>query len=316
MLEQTADFPARLFEPDEVITMPGDKSKAAFVLESGSVAITKNGTQLGVITKPGSVVGELASLLESDRTATVTAREPCQLRVIDDPLGLLRSNGEVRLATAIDIDGKIRSSRDHIMSIRAAMENMLSPDSEALGRIAGNETAMAFLGDWANQEQFFTDAFFARFPFELDAPSLVVGAGESVRSEEFHDNATIIVVAGEVTMSVFGKPMSTIATPGAMLVPGSGFSGNQSDVVYKANQESEIKVIRDTRQFVLEDTEGGLAFARYQARRLVSLSTIIAGSKDRTTEFLEICEEFRPGEFDHIIALHNRAEADMTARLF
>jgi MFS family permease len=68
--------------PGDVIIREGDDGDLFYVVESGSVEVTKDGRHV-VTLGPGDYVGEIALLRDVPRTATVTALEPTVLQSLD-----------------------------------------------------------------------------------------------------------------------------------------------------------------------------------------------------------------------------------------
>lgn len=62
-------------EAGEIVCKDGDRAKGIFVLLSGAVIVKKKGRVLGTIESPGEAFGELAFLLNEERTADVIASE-------------------------------------------------------------------------------------------------------------------------------------------------------------------------------------------------------------------------------------------------
>ena len=57
----------------ETIFHEGDTSKEFYILLKGSVQITKSGKHVAAVEASGELLGELSSLLQQERSATVTA---------------------------------------------------------------------------------------------------------------------------------------------------------------------------------------------------------------------------------------------------
>lgn len=79
----------RLGQMTDEITVPagkvlmrhGDRGAEAFVIVSGRVSVERAGTRIAD-RGPGQIVGEIALISDTPRTATVTALEPSRLIVI------------------------------------------------------------------------------------------------------------------------------------------------------------------------------------------------------------------------------------------
>jgi CRP/FNR family transcriptional regulator len=77
---------ARTYKPGEVVFVEGDIGRALFILESGSVELTKLGpdgkpSHLYTL-KPGEFFGEMALLESLPRVATATAAETSRLHLL------------------------------------------------------------------------------------------------------------------------------------------------------------------------------------------------------------------------------------------
>ncbi len=77
---------SRSYREGEVIFVEGDIGRALFILDSGSVALTRlgaNGKQIPLYTlNPGDFFGEMALLESLPRTATATATEKTHLHLL------------------------------------------------------------------------------------------------------------------------------------------------------------------------------------------------------------------------------------------
>ncbi|KAK2149404.1 hypothetical protein LSH36_454g06009 [Paralvinella palmiformis] len=70
------------YKPDSMIIKEGDIGSLVYVIEEGTVEVTKSGTKLCTM-GPGKVFGELAILYNCTRTASVKAQTKCKLWAID-----------------------------------------------------------------------------------------------------------------------------------------------------------------------------------------------------------------------------------------
>lgn len=77
---------ARTYRPGEVVFVEGDIGRALFILESGSVELTRQGPDGKPIVlytlRPGEFFGEMALLESLPRSATATATETSRLHLL------------------------------------------------------------------------------------------------------------------------------------------------------------------------------------------------------------------------------------------
>lgn len=128
---------AKLFAPGEIIFAEGDPPAGAFLIESGRIEITA--TQFGaprVLGElgPGMLLGEMAVIDDSPRTATARALTACRLTPID------RDQFADRLAAADPI-------------VRALLMSQLTRYRSALATLTGEPSAFIATGAGLPQAQ-------------------------------------------------------------------------------------------------------------------------------------------------------------------
>ncbi|MBI5155350.1 cyclic nucleotide-binding domain-containing protein, partial [Candidatus Poribacteria bacterium] len=74
----------RRLEKNEVLFYEDDVSREAYILVSGVVEVLKAGRQLAVIDRAGSWLGEMSTLLNAPRTATIRATGETLLLRVDE----------------------------------------------------------------------------------------------------------------------------------------------------------------------------------------------------------------------------------------
>lgn len=111
-------------ETGEVLVHQGKTSAGRlFFLTRGSLEVmTADEVSLAVISKPGSVVGEMSLLLDQPHSATVRAREPSSCRVAEDGLQFLRTNPEVTFAVAQLLARRVFMSTSYLADIKRQYE--------------------------------------------------------------------------------------------------------------------------------------------------------------------------------------------------
>lgn len=69
-------------KPGETLFAEGDPATCMYVIRAGTVRIARDRTLLEEI-GPGSIIGEMALIEQTPRSATVTAITDCEIAVID-----------------------------------------------------------------------------------------------------------------------------------------------------------------------------------------------------------------------------------------
>lgn len=101
MLALTRHLPVIEYAPGDIVVAEGGASAGVWILQSGSLRITKSGREVNRATRPGALIGEMSILLGIPHSATVEAAEPCVMRYAADGAALLESNpGIMRLVAA------------------------------------------------------------------------------------------------------------------------------------------------------------------------------------------------------------------------
>ncbi len=111
--EQTLDRLARALvrvelAPGDVVIREGDVGDRFYVIESGTVEVTKEGRHIATV-GPGEYVGEIALLRDVPRTATVTATTAAVLQALDRRhfIPAVTGQGESREAADAAIAGRL-----------------------------------------------------------------------------------------------------------------------------------------------------------------------------------------------------------------
>ena len=80
----TKDLPIGKVSAGEMIITQDTKTGSAFILESGTVEVLKNGAQITTVSESGALFGELSFLLDSNHQASVRAVTDCAVFVIEN----------------------------------------------------------------------------------------------------------------------------------------------------------------------------------------------------------------------------------------
>ncbi len=109
----------RFFKKGEVLSYEGDAAETLFVLQSGKLGIFKNNKLISEITKHGTIVGELALILNEERSATIIALEDSgvlELKVT--PEDLIIKYPEVTLQIMKNLALRLVKTTDELSQIK------------------------------------------------------------------------------------------------------------------------------------------------------------------------------------------------------
>jgi CRP/FNR family cyclic AMP-dependent transcriptional regulator len=103
ILELVRDLPEVRLEAGDVLCSQGERTGTIWVLVEGALSVSKGDIEINRIDEPGATVGEVAVLLGTGHTATVTASIPSRLHVATDGAALLENSPIIttRVATGL-----------------------------------------------------------------------------------------------------------------------------------------------------------------------------------------------------------------------
>ena len=80
---------AKTFKPGEVLIEQGSKKRPLYVLESGDLAVVRDGVEVATVSESGAMVGEIAALLDAAPSATVKAKTAVKAYIVSNPVARL-----------------------------------------------------------------------------------------------------------------------------------------------------------------------------------------------------------------------------------
>ncbi|MDB5538557.1 MAG: cyclic nucleotide-binding protein [Devosia sp.] len=116
----TVTLPQQRLAPGTALTTEGSHSGRLYLLESGRLAVSREGVALATIDEPGAIIGEMAVLLGIPHSATVTAQTEAQVRVIDDALDVLAENPDFALHLATLACARLNATSALLVELRRA----------------------------------------------------------------------------------------------------------------------------------------------------------------------------------------------------
>jgi CRP/FNR family cyclic AMP-dependent transcriptional regulator len=148
---ESADLVEVTFADGEPILVEGERHHALLILVSGAVRISALGAEIRVIDEPGSIFGEMATLLDAPATATATAVGECRFMRADDAASFMRSQPDFAMEIAsilakrldvitrylADLRNQYADRTDHLGVVDAVLESLLQHQGN--GVQAGSE---------------------------------------------------------------------------------------------------------------------------------------------------------------------------------
>ena len=131
--------PVRQLARGEILIEAGGQGGQMFVLETGRLTVSRDGVDVAIIAEPGALIGEMAVLLGTDHSATVTADVASTVRVIDDALAFLERTPIVALHVATLACERLDRTTALLVQLRKDSEGR-SGEQSLLGRIFSSLT--------------------------------------------------------------------------------------------------------------------------------------------------------------------------------
>ena len=133
LLALSEGLPSREVEAGGVLVREGERSGALYVLERGALTVARAGVTIAVISAPGSLVGEVAVLVEGNHSATVTATIPSAVRVAEDGEAFLRSSPEITLLVAKEVAHRMQGLVAYVAELKVQYDD--GPGLEVMDEI-------------------------------------------------------------------------------------------------------------------------------------------------------------------------------------
>ncbi len=138
MLELAADLPLLELAAGDVLVEEGRTTGAIWVLESGTLTVTKAGQRVNVIDQPGAIIGEVAVILGGGATASVVAAAPCRVRHAVDGGAFLHRDASIAMHVAQGLARRLDLVTTYLADLKRQYTGTPGLDmvDEVLGRLA------------------------------------------------------------------------------------------------------------------------------------------------------------------------------------
>jgi CRP/FNR family cyclic AMP-dependent transcriptional regulator len=124
ILKLCRDVRLRTLDPGAILLAEGKHDRTLCVLADGEVEILKDDFQVNTVSEPGAVFGEMSILLDSPHTATVRARTPCRVHLIEDGDAFLRENKDMAYDLLKIVAGRLQGVTTHLTNLNRYVRAM------------------------------------------------------------------------------------------------------------------------------------------------------------------------------------------------
>src|ERR671912_339457 len=125
-----AMLPTATYQPGEMVIAAGTTTGKLLLLRQGVVEVVREGTRIAKISESGSVLGELAVLLDRPHTADVRALERSEFYVADAAT-LLSSDPAATLYIAAILAARLDAANVALIEVKRHLETGKSRDAIA-----------------------------------------------------------------------------------------------------------------------------------------------------------------------------------------
>lgn len=115
-------LPLETLAAGERLTSEGSYSGQLYLLEAGRLTVSREGVAIASIEEPWAIVGEMAVLLGTPHSATVTAETEVRVRVIEEALDVLSQNPDFALHIATLACARLNATSALLVDLRHAAE--------------------------------------------------------------------------------------------------------------------------------------------------------------------------------------------------
>jgi len=148
LLQRTAGLPEITLAAGDTLVREGESGDGLWILVSGTLNISKAGTAVTSISRPGAAIGEISLLLNSPYTATVVAGAPSILRHVADGRALLASDPAITRLIAAGLAERLDFATTYLVDLKHQYGDSpgLAMVSEVLDQLAHRQGPAARSG--------------------------------------------------------------------------------------------------------------------------------------------------------------------------
>lgn len=122
ILEYCSDLPTRSYNKGDTILKQGGKDGEILILKSGSLEIKVDDSTITTINNAGSVLGEIALLLDRGHSASVISLKDSEVYVIEDAAEALADHPEINTEISRALARRLTRASDSVASLTKQVE--------------------------------------------------------------------------------------------------------------------------------------------------------------------------------------------------
>jgi CRP/FNR family transcriptional regulator, cyclic AMP receptor protein len=118
-LDVCADLPHLAVPAGSYVVEQGRKIASLFVLVEGEVVVERDGEEIATVKSPGSIFGEVASLLDRPAVISARAKVDSEFLVAEDGAGYLSQRPDVAIVLARVLASRLDTLSGYLDDVRA-----------------------------------------------------------------------------------------------------------------------------------------------------------------------------------------------------
>ena len=290
ILKLLKEFERKEFTAGQAVISPDDTSKTFYVLIDGRVSVVKDDMTIISLAKPGTILGEITTILDIPRTAKVVAEKNCTCHVVQDLPGLFRDNIDVCMEIT-------RLSIERLMNMVELQLQLKNQFIDAATQVGLDVTAIPeikkYIADWEELQRNTSE----EFPFSLkneivEGREITIDVGDTLFEEGDWVGKCYILKKGKIRVSRHDNSFSyDISEPGTVLNVGYAIENRATILDATARESSAIHEIEEMKDLFKTDHSAGFEILRQVCQRIVTLNDIFIRMKNK---ILNIYSETRP----------------------
>jgi CRP-like cAMP-binding protein len=133
LLALAASYPSRSLAAGETLIAQGQAGGDLFILETGQLAVERDGIRIASIVTPSSLIGEMSVVLGTASSASVRAETPSTVRVIRDARQYLQADPALTFRIAWLMANRLDATSAYLVDL--TKQHAGKPEGGLLGKV-------------------------------------------------------------------------------------------------------------------------------------------------------------------------------------
>jgi CRP/FNR family cyclic AMP-dependent transcriptional regulator len=123
ILDLLTEYEVRRFNTGETVIKEGERSGLLYFLIEGAIEVRKDDLLLFATSQPGTVLGELSTLLGGNHHATVNAVKPCAFYIVTNPRTFLATSPAVCFHVCETLATRLNAMLEYLRDTKRQFED-------------------------------------------------------------------------------------------------------------------------------------------------------------------------------------------------